>query len=157
GFHPIHKKSQKTQGHGKDFKNLHSHQDRSLAVHVRQISGIAGKKQERQNEETAYKRNVRVRAAGSCRDIERHQSDDDLVKIVVKSAEELRTEEAEEASVLQQIDVSVFSHEAFKPSEFPYFSAKNENNSRAIFEHRLVFAGSSMLRPRQNRLLDDLW
>ena len=63
-LHPIEEKRHETETHGKDFKNLHSHQDRSLAVNVCQIAGVAGKEQERQNEETTDQRDVWVCTAG---------------------------------------------------------------------------------------------
>jgi predicted glycosyltransferase len=99
-------------------------------VDISQISGIAGKKQEGQNEQTTDERNVLCPAAHSGRYIEGHQGDNDLVKVIVESAEELRPEKAEEAPVFQQIDIAVFSHAVLDLMDFAYFSAKKANNSR---------------------------
>src|SRR5919106_4745117 len=137
--------SDSCESHDGNFKDFDCDQHAALTIDVGQMTGVTGKKRGWQNkQESNHFDIVAVRRADHR--VVRNQRHHHLVKVIVEGAEELRPEEAEEASVLQQIDISVFTHGPGHASELDHFSAKREKNSRqkSVFRH---FLAAPLRRP----------
>jgi hypothetical protein len=105
---PRHERNQ-SKSRGDDLERLGHDQDGSLAVYVRELAGVAGKQQERQDEDRTDDRELAtgVRARGRMNGDHRN---DDLEQVVIERAQELRPEEGLQPTMFKRVAVAVTGH-----------------------------------------------
>jgi len=94
-----------------DLEDLYRDQHGPLADRVRQVAGVSAEQQEGRYEHRAREREVQ--AARCRRDLDRPHGDDDLIKVVVEGAQELRPQERLETAPLQKIAETVLHRRCY--------------------------------------------